>query len=166
MLRPPSAKHAIGSNNWSASAPQPCSSLKYTERVAPPSVPHQKESAARVPDFMPPLRTFFTVPNTFDFTNQNTVTIAPSGIDFYSSPAIPGWANSVLVTGLTRFTVYRVKLNSAGDAAMGQTLEYFKSRSRYRDVLVGPDGRTIYVATDSTSMENPGAVLAFTYQPR
>jgi PQQ-dependent dehydrogenase (s-GDH family) len=150
--------------NWSASAPEPCSSLKYTERIAPPSVPHQKESAWNDASFMPPLRTFFTVPNDYDFTKQNFVTIAPSGIDYYSSSGIPGWANSVLVTGLTRFTVYRVKLNAAGDAAVGQTLEYFKTRSRYRDVLVGPDGRTIYVATDSSSTENPGAVLAFTYE--
>ena len=113
---------------------------------------------------MPPLRTFFTVPNDYDFTKQNFVTIAPSGIDYYSSPAIPGWANSVLVTGLTRFTVYRVKLNATGDAAVGQTMEHFKTAARYRDVLVGPDGRTIYLATDSSSKENPGAVLAFTYQ--
>jgi len=152
--------------NWSASGPEPCSSLRYTERVAPPSVPHQKESAFSDPAFMAPLRTFFTVPNDYDFTKQNFVTIAPSGIDYYSSPAIPGWANSVLVTGLTRFTIYRVKLNAAGDAAVGQTLEYFKTRARYRDVLAGPDGRTIYAATDSSSAENPGSVLAFTYQPR
>ena len=150
--------------NWSASAPEPCSSLKYTERVAPPGVPHQKESAVTVPAFMPPIRTFFTVPNDYDFTKQNFVTIAPSGIDYYSSQAIPGWANSVLVTGLTRFTVYRVKLNATGDAAVGPTTEHFKTAARYRDVLVGPDGLTIYLATDSSSKENPGAVLAFTYQ--
>ena len=62
--------------------------------------------------------------------------------------------------------MYRVKLNEAGDAARGPTLEYFKARDRYRDVMVGPDGRTIYVATDATSQTHPGAILAFTYQPQ
>jgi len=71
----------------------------------------------------------------------------------------------VLVTGLIRGTVYRVKLNDTGDAAVGPTLEYFKARDRYRDVLVAPDGRTIYVATDANSQEHPRAILAFTYQP-
>lgn len=151
--------------NWSASAPTPCSSLKYTERVAPASVPHQKESAWNDPAFMPPLRTFFTVPNDFDFSTQQFVTIAPSGIDLYASTAIPGWARSILVTSLTRGTIYRVKLNPAGDAAVGQTLEYFNSTDRYRDVLVAPDGRTIFTVTDAAGQgrpTHPGSLLAFT----
>jgi PQQ-dependent dehydrogenase (s-GDH family) len=154
--------------NWSLSAPTPCSTLKFNDIVAAPSVPQQKESAWSAPDFVPPLRTFFTVGPEYKFSEQGNATIAPSGIDVYttSTGGIPGWARSVLVTGLIRGTVYRVKLNDAGDAASGPTLEYFKARGRYRDVLVGPDGRTIFVATDATSLEHPGAILAFTYQPR
>ena len=152
--------------DWSRSAPAPCSTLKFNDIVAPPSVPQQKETAWNAPDFKPPLRTFFTVGPDYRFAQQGNATIAPSGIDVYTASAggIPGWARSVLVTGLIRGTVYRVKLNEAGDAASGPTLEYFKSRSRYRDVLIGPDGRTIYVATDASSQEHPGAILAFTYQ--
>jgi PQQ-dependent dehydrogenase (s-GDH family) len=152
--------------NWSRSAPEPCASLKFNDIVAPPSVPQQKESAWTAPDFMPPLRTFFTVGPDYRFAEQGNATIAPSGIDVYTTPSggIPGWTRSVLVTGLIRGTVYRVKLNESGDAAVGPTLEYFKARDRYRDVLVGPDGRTIYLATDATSQEHPGAIVAFTYQ--
>jgi PQQ-dependent dehydrogenase (s-GDH family) len=152
--------------NWSRSAPEPCASLKFNDIVAPPSVPQQKESAWTAPDFMPPLRTFFTVGPDYRFAEQGNATIAPSGIDVYTTPSggIPGWRRSVLVTGLIRGTVYRVKLNESGDAAVGPTLEYFKARDRYRDVLVGPDGRTIYLATDATSQEHPGAIVAFTYQ--
>jgi PQQ-dependent dehydrogenase (s-GDH family) len=154
--------------NWSRSAPEPCASLKFNDIVAPPSVPQQKESAWTAPDFMPPLRTFFTVGPDYRFAEQGNATIAPSGIDVYttSSGGIPGWTRSVLVTGLIRGTVYRVKLNEAGNAAVGPTLEYFKARDRYRDVLSGPDGRTIYLATDATSQEHPGAIVAFTYQPQ
>jgi PQQ-dependent dehydrogenase (s-GDH family) len=152
--------------NWSLSAPAPCSTLKFNDIVAPPTVPQQKESAWST-YFMPPLRTFFTVGPEYRFAEQGNATIAPSGIDVYttSTGGIPGWARSVLVTGLIRGTVYRVKLNETGDAASGATLEYFKARDRYRDVLIAPDGRTIFVATDATSQEHPGAILAFTYQP-
>jgi PQQ-dependent dehydrogenase (s-GDH family) len=151
--------------NWSLSTPAPCSTLKFNDIVAPPSVPQQKESAWSAPDFTPPLRTFFTVGPEYLFAQQGNATIAPSGIDVYTATGgIPGWARSVLVTGLVRGTVYRVKLNAAGDAASGPTLEYFKALDRYRDVLIGPDGRTIYVATDASSKEHPGAILAFTYQ--
>jgi PQQ-dependent dehydrogenase (s-GDH family) len=153
--------------NWSRSTPAPCPSLKFNDIVAPPSVPQQKETAWNAPNFVPPLRTFFTVGPEYKFGTQGNATIAPSGIDVYTtgSGGIPGWSRSVLVTGLIRGTVYRVKLNDAGDAAAGPTLEYFKARDRYRDVLVAPDGRTVYVATDATSQEHPGAILAFTYQP-
>jgi PQQ-dependent dehydrogenase (s-GDH family) len=152
--------------DWSRSAPEPCTSLKFNDIVAPPSVPQQKETAWSAPDFMPPLRTFFTVGPDYRFAEQGNATIAPSGIDVYTTAnGIPGWARSVLVTGLIRGTVYRVKLNDAGDAAVGPTLEYFKARDRYRDVLVGPDGRTFYLATDSSSQEHPAAIVAFTYQP-
>ena len=153
--------------DWSRSAPAPCSTLKFNDIVAPLSVPQQKETAWSASNFTPPLRTFFTVGPEYKFAEQGNATIAPSGIDVYttSTGGIPGWARSVLVTGLIRGTVYRVKLNEAGDAASGPTLEYFKARDRYRDVLIGPDGRTIFVATDATSQQHPGAILAFTYQP-
>jgi PQQ-dependent dehydrogenase (s-GDH family) len=153
--------------NWSLSAPAPCSTLKFNDIVAPPGVPQQKETAWNDPGFLPPLKTFFTVGPEYMFAQQGNATIAPSGIDVYTTTTggIPGWARSVLVTGLIRGTVYRVKLNDAGDAAIGATVEYFKGRDRYRDVLVAPDGRTIFVATDATSREHPGAILAFTYQP-
>lgn len=152
---------------WSQSAPEPCSSLKFTEIIAPASVPQAKESAFTNPDFMPPLQTFFTVPEGYSVQQQGFATIAPSGIDVYAVPAggIPGWSPSVLVTGLSRGAIYRVKLGPNGDAAVGPPTEYFKMQTRYRDVLVGPDGRTIYAATDSSSKENPGAVVAFTYEP-
>lgn len=151
--------------DWSRSAPQPCASLPWDAIVAPSSVPQQKESAWSSPDFVPPIRTFFTVSAAYSFSAQGNAVIAPSGIAVYSSPTgIPGWTDSVLVTSLTRGAVYRVKLDASGAAATGPSLEYFKTLSRYRDVLVSPDGRTIYLATDSTSKEHPGAIVAFTFR--
>jgi hypothetical protein len=148
-----------------ADATTPCATLKFDSIVAPAVVPQQKESDWNDPAFMPPLQTFFTVDAGYRF-DQGNATIAPSGIDVYTqaSGGIPGWANSVLVTSLLRGVIYRVKLTASGDAAAGEPLEYFKMKTRYRDVLVSPDGRTIYAATDTNSSEYPGSILAFVYQ--
>ena len=147
---------------WAEST-TPCATMKHDPIVAPQPVPQQKESAWNGPGFMPPIQTFFTVDSSYRFDTGNA-TIAPSGIDIYTQGGIPGWANSVLITSLLRGSVYRVKLSADGTAASGEPLEYFKMKTRYRDVLVAPDGRTIYAATDTNSAENPGAILAFTYQ--
>ncbi|MCC7008507.1 MAG: PQQ-dependent sugar dehydrogenase [Acidobacteria bacterium] len=153
--------------DWSKSAPAPCASLKFDAIVAPPSVPQQQESAWNDPAFVPPLQTFFTVGPDYRFNEAGNATIAPSGVDVYDSErGIPGWRRSILVTSLIRGVVYRVKLDGRGESAAGEPLAYFKTDNRYRDVLVHPDGRTIFVATDSSSRAHPGAILAFTYDPR
>ena len=151
--------------NWSA-ASTPCQALKFDAIVAPRDVPQQKETAWSHPDFTPPLRSFFTVDDGYRFDVQGNATIAPSGIDVYSAPdrGIPGWSNSVLITSLLRGVIYRVPLGSAGGVAAGETVEYFRMKARFRDVLASADGRTIYVAADAGSAEHPGSVLAFTYQ--
>lgn len=151
--------------NWSASTPTPCASLAYDERKAPASVPQQKESAWTDPAFTPPLRTFPAIADSLGTPENTSVTIAPSGIDLYASPAIPGWSRSILIASLTRGAIYRVRLDSTGEAIAGPTMEYFRFPHRYRDVLASPDGRTIFAVTDSSAQGSPsylGSVLAFT----
>ena len=167
---------AYAYTNWSASAPAPCSSLKFDTIVAPASVPRSKESDWNDAAFTPPLATLFTVPADYDFT-LGAATIAPAGIDVYTAPAIPGWANSVLITGMRAGSLYRVKLGGNSRSASGPPVEYFRNANRYRDVVVGPDGRRIYLSTDnfgttagedgrfSSRLGNPGAILEFTYSP-
>jgi len=152
--------------NWSASAPTPCASLNFGNFdpfSAPSSVPRQKETDWSHPDFVAPLRTFFSVgPGPF---SQGNPVIAPSGIDVYSSTAIPGWADSVLITSLLRSAIIRVKLDQTGQAAVGASLAYFQTQNRYRDLAISPDGRTIYVSVDNyPPKDNPGSILAFSYQ--
>jgi hypothetical protein len=66
-----------------------------------------------------------------------------------------------------------VQLSPDGSAARGDPSRLFKTINRYRDVMVSPDGRTIYVAADSGGptkgsngamsfeLQNPGTILAF-----
>lgn len=104
-------------------------------------------------------------------------TIAPSAIEYYNlntGKGIPNWYPSLLVTTLRRGTLYRYRLNAAKDAIIGDSIGYFKSVNRYRDIALSPDGK-IFIVTDSigstsgpsgsnlTNMTNKGAILVFEY---
>jgi len=152
--------------NWSASSPQPCASLGFNPLRAPPSVPQQKESSWKHPDFVPPMQSFFAVGPEYDFGKRGNAVIAASGLDVYTSPTIPGWANSVLVASLKFGTVFRVKLSADGTAAVGKPVAYFTSENRFRDIAISADGREIFVSIDNWGAPNahPGTILGFTYQ--
>jgi PQQ-dependent dehydrogenase (s-GDH family) len=177
--------------NWSASKGVACESLTFTAYpTVPPSVPLQKESAWNHPDFVPPMRTFHTVPTGYDFKNTKCAdrelyyqcwpTVAPSSLALYSSKTgIPGWDHSLLMPSLKHGTVYRIRLDAAGTAVVGDPddTEYFKTVNRYRNVTVGPDGLALFIATDvggntqdrsgrpARDVENAGAILEFRYVP-
>jgi hypothetical protein len=156
--------------NWSASSPTPCKDLTYGRDV-PSTVPKIKESAVDLPDFVPPLTTFFTVPSTHDARASGNATAALTGLDVYASPGIPGWNPSILVASLVSGTIYRIPL----DAVDEPPLTYFKAQDRYRDLAISPDGLRIYAVTTgvgrtltatgetTTNLAHPNALLEFTY---
>jgi hypothetical protein len=135
------------------------------------------------------LATFYTVENGHDFrvpacaANDNFYicwpTTAPSSLDFYAARngGIPGWKDSLLVTSLKEGTLFRLVLNAAGDGVSGEAIRLFKHTDRYRDLTVSPDGRTIYIVTDSggstqapgggatSDLEHIGAILEYHYSP-
>jgi glucose/arabinose dehydrogenase len=134
-------------------------------------VPRTKESDVKLPDFVPPIATFFTVPTGYDVRALGNATAALSGLEVYSSSAIPGWNPSILVTGLASGLVYRIPLEKS--SAPPKT--YFKAQDRYRDLAIAPDGRRIYAVTSTfgrtvkddgtmaTTQDHPGALIEFTY---
>ena len=161
--------------NWSASSPQPCATLKFNVFDPPASVPRKRESEVRLSDFMAPARTFFTVPNGYDLRTLGNATAAPAGMDIYTSTAIPGWRNSLLLTTMVSGVVFRIRLGDNPRDPAGSPVAYFKTVNRYRDVVVAPDGLRLYVVTDvdgrsvdstgalTRDLANPGAVLEFRY---
>ena len=165
--------------NWSASSPTPCAKLPPGggNAIPPASVPQQEERAFTNTQFMPPLRTFFTVETGYDLTKLGNATIAPGGVDVYTGDAIPGWKNSMLVLSLVRGAVYRLPLAPDGRSVKEPISELFKSVNRYRDLALNPDGRTIYLATDPSGpnrdssgavtqkLSNPGSILELKYTP-
>jgi quinoprotein glucose dehydrogenase len=83
----------------------------------------------------------------------------------------------LLIASLKRGVLYHVRLDPSDSVTIGDAVPMFRSLNRYRDVVVAPGGRTIYVATDTEGyglatndagsaafkFENPGAILAFKY---
>src|SRR5436190_13593649 len=96
--------------NWSASSPEPCASLMFNVFNPPASVPRMKETAAHVDNFKPPVKTFFTVPNTYDLRMLGNATVAPAGMKLYASRAIPGWHDSLLLMTMISSVVFRMPL--------------------------------------------------------
>ena len=149
--------------------------MKFSSLRVPDSVPRLAESSVTAA-IVPPLMTFFTVPAGYDLAKSGTATIAPAGLDLYTSSAIPGWATSLIVTGMRTGALYRVKLGRNGRQIDGEPFEYFKASTRYRDLAISPDGRRIYAGTDDHGptmgdrgqtagvLTNPGAILEFTYR--
>jgi PQQ-dependent dehydrogenase (s-GDH family) len=172
--------------NWSASSPTPCSSLTYSDFTIASSVPTLAEKSFSNPAYAWPLRTFYTVPDGFDFQDPDCAagsryficwpTVAPSSLDVYDAvDGIPGWQHSLLMPTLKDGTVYRVPLNADGSQTAGTAVALWRGVDRYRDIAINPDHTTFYVATDSTglvrdragrptsALENPGAILEFRY---
>ena len=162
--------------NWSQSKGVPCASLKFNEFEAPATVPRQRETEWPG-TFEPPLRTFFTVAESYDARTSGSATIAAGGLEIYAARAngIAGWANSILQPGMTMGRVYRLKLSDDGRSVVGPSEELFRTGNRYRDIAIGGDQRTFYLATDNnglgrttdpsgasiTTFANPGAILEF-----
>jgi PQQ-dependent dehydrogenase (s-GDH family) len=159
---------------------------------APPNVPVHRQSEFHDPDYVAPLKTLFAADAEklkTEFNNPVCAdrhmyyicwpTIAPSAVAYYREfkNGIPGWAHSLLIASLKRGVLYRVRLDPTDSVTIGDAEPMFRSLNRYREVVVAPDGRTIYVATDTEGyglatndagsaafkFENPGAILAFTY---
>jgi len=168
-----------------ADATTPCAQLTFSDFAIDPSVPREPESAFKKP-FVEPIATMFTVPTGYNFQDPACggvdficwPTVGASSIEYYESKGkgIPGWNKVLLVTTLKRGSLYVAPLSGDGKTTAGHMWRYFQSENRYRDTAVSPDGKTIYIATDpggmaealgggaaTETMQNPGAILAFTY---
>jgi len=169
--------------NWSASSPTPCAELTYDDLEIPASVPQQQESDW-TGAMVSPIRTFGTVDNGYNFRDPKCAagglyficypTVAPSSLSYYSGRrgGIPGWGDSLVTTNLKDGTVYQMRLTPNG-AGTGKVTTLWKAQDRYRDTAFSPDGKSVFVATDSagvvrdangaptTELSNPGSIIEF-----
>jgi glucose/arabinose dehydrogenase len=83
-------------------------------------------------------------------------TEAWSGLDLYSNKLIPGWKRSLVAASLKWGRLVRLKLDATGTATApantaSDTVTYFNSQNRFRDIAFSPDGKDIFVIMDNTS---------------
>jgi len=90
-------------------------------------------------------------------------TEAWSGLDIYTNALIPGWKNSLVAASLKWGRLLRVKLGAAGTTTApsntyNDSISYFNSQNRFRDLAFSPDGKDIFVVMDNTSTTSgPGS---------
>ncbi|MEX6634726.1 PQQ-dependent sugar dehydrogenase [Hyphococcus lacteus] len=72
--------------------------------------------------------------------------IAPSGMVFYNSDAVPEWKGSLFIAGLGGRHIARLTLD--GNRVVGEERLLVDLKERFRDVEVGPDG-SLYVLTNT-----------------
>jgi hypothetical protein len=130
-------------------------------------------------NFKPPVKTFFTVPNTYDLRTLGNATVCPGGNEGLHVASNPGWHDSLLLTTMIHGVIFRMPLAEIQAKSripvQGAPIAYFKTGNRYRDIVVAPDGVRIFVVTDPDGrtvgssgalvrdLVNPGAVLEFRY---
>lgn len=149
-------------------------------------VPVTKESEWKNENFIPPLKTLFTVQDTYNYNDQTCgdmayicwPTVAPSSAYVYKGgkKSIPGWSNTLLVPSLKRGVIFRIKMDPTYSITYDDAIPMFKSNNRYRDVIANPEGNIVYVLTDTQGnvqkndgsvtnvLDNPGALIKFTYK--
>lgn len=114
-----------------------------------------------------------TTPGTVKYiwkNNPGNATPAPgwpteawSGLDIYTPAYVPGWKNSLVAASLKWGRFVRLKLNATGTQtaptnSVSDTVTYFNSQNRFRDLAFSPDGKDIFVIMDNTSTTSgPGA---------
>ena len=107
-----------------------------------------------------------------------------SGLDLYQSKMIPGWSKSLVAAGLKWGRLLRIRLSSTGTKTLpsnldslntSDTITYFQSTNRYRDLAIAPNGKDIFLIMDNSSATSgpgvgnptvpacPGCVLKYTY---
>lgn len=72
-------------------------------------------------------------------------TVAPTGLSFYSGDEFPTWKNDLLVPGLSRGSLWRVRIDGTTIKSMEEL--FVDDRVRTRKVAVSPEGK-IYLLTD------------------
>lgn len=83
-----------------------------------------------------------------------TPVVAPAGIAYYNSTAIPAWANSLLMVTLKTQSLRVLKLDASGEKILSEGLYLDHEFGRLRAVCVSPAG-AVYVSTSNRDW-NPG----------
>lgn len=170
------------------SAASNCASLKFDANIIPDGVPTQSEMQWYDDNFKPPVKTFYTIRDDYDFHPDKRCgegdhaylcwpTVAPSSIYHYpAGGAIPVLRDSILMTTLKTGALFVIRLSGDEKQVQGDYDKVFRSRNRLRVVTSDPAGKRVFIATDNSggakdelgrpaaSVKNPGSILVYEYK--
>ncbi len=141
-----------------------------------PLITNEAAAAAAIgSSYKNPLFSAYTTPTPVSPSNYTTVnqlwngttgatniwpSEAWSGLDIYAHTLIPGWKRSLIASGLKWGRLIRLKLGATGTTTLpsnssfgntGDTLTYFQSTNRYRDLSFAPNGKDVFIIMDNSS---------------
>jgi glucose/arabinose dehydrogenase len=140
-----------------------------------PLITDEVSAAAAITNYKDPLYSAYaapagntTTPGTIRYIwtnnppNGGWPSEAWSGMDFYSHTLVPGWKNSLVLGSLKWGRVLRLKLGPLGTTIVPtngtDTISYFGSQNRFRDIAFAPNGKDMYVIMDrSTTTSGPSS---------
>lgn len=162
--------------NWSSASN--CTSLSFNDYTCGTGITPSTESSW-LETHTEPINTLYTIDDGFNFTGGwlTWPTVAPSSIilyEGYSNP-ISGWENTLISTTLKKGKIYKTPLSTDGLSVIGESEELLYTQNRYRDIAIHPNGKIIYIITDSggttsgpsgsssLTVTHPGTILVFTH---
>ncbi|RZK47073.1 MAG: T9SS type A sorting domain-containing protein, partial [Pedobacter sp.] len=166
--------YADGNANGTTAGASPGMNPAYPSSC--PDIIDEVATAAALPGYKDPL--FSAYPNSTLFPtlkglwdqipvsgNGNWPSEGWSGLDLYANKVIPGWKRSLIASSLKWGRLLRLKLDATGNVTAptntaADTISYFGSQNRFRDLAFAPNGRDIFVIMDrSTSTSGPSAMF-------
>ncbi|MBC6700519.1 PQQ-dependent sugar dehydrogenase [Hymenobacter puniceus] len=106
---------------------------------------------------LPAEQTFCSANNVREPLTAYTPTIAVAGLTAYNSPAIPQWANSLLMVSLKAGKLTAIQLNAAGDQVTSQADLWSGTYGRLRAICVSPQGKVYLTTSNRDGRATPGA---------
>ena len=83
-------------------------------------------------------------------------TVAPTGLTFYTGDAFPNWKNNLIVPGLSRGSLWRMRIE--GETVKSIEELFVDDRERSRKAAMSPDGK-LYILTEDLNDRTNGKII-------
>ncbi|MEO9893679.1 PQQ-dependent sugar dehydrogenase [Aurantibacter sp.] len=83
-------------------------------------------------------------------------TVAPTGLTFYTGDEFPLWKNNLIVPGLSRGSLWRVRIE--GEIVKSMEELFVDDRERSRKAILSPEGK-LYILTEDLSNRTNGKII-------
>ncbi|QCX01538.1 PQQ-dependent sugar dehydrogenase [Aggregatimonas sangjinii] len=83
-------------------------------------------------------------------------TVAPTGLTFYTGEEFPSWKNNLIVPGLSRGSLWRIRLE--GETIKSMEELFIDDRQRSRKAVQSPEGK-LYILTEDMKEPKNGKII-------